>query len=228
MLSENPEKINPILRFLSDLLRGISWLGFLMVALAVLILTVIFYPVVKEELKYFLLPKRINLPVTTQQELINQQEENPKANALIPVDENFGIVIPKISANASVISQVDSQNPDIYQPALTRGVAHAKGTALPGESGNIFIFAHSSADLLEASRYNAVFYLLSKLEAKDKIYLFYQGRKYSYEVAERKKVEAAEVSFLQKDTPQNQLVLMTCWPPGTIMKRLVVVAKPAD
>jgi sortase A len=223
---ENSEKTTLIRRLINSLSSGISFLGLLMLILAVLLLAWIFYPVIKEELKYFLLPKQINWPVTTRQELINQLEENPAAKALIPVDEKFGIIIPKISANVSVIPQVDSQNSDIYQRALTRGVAHAKGTALPGESGNIFIFAHSSADFLEASHYNAVFYLLSKLETKDKIYLFYQGRKYTYEVEGQKKIEASDISFLEKDTPENQLTLMTCWPPGTTMKRLIIIAKP--
>ena len=195
-------------------------------AAAVFLVAFIFYPVIKQEIRYTISAKNNSAPVETREQAALPENNNSTSDIIVPVDENFGIVIPKISANAKVIPEVDSQDSDIYQRALTQGVAHAKGTALPGENGNTFIFAHSSADFLEASRYNAVFYLLSKLEYKDKIYLFYEGRKYVYEVKEQKKVEATDVSYLQKDTPESQLTLMTCWPPGTTLKRLIIIAQP--
>ncbi len=220
------EKPSYLKRILGVLGSGLSWLGFFLIILAGLLALLIFYPVIKEEIGYLVLPKNLTWTVTTQKELNRIQNENPKARALVPVDENFGIIIPKISANASVVPQVDSQNPAVYQKALTRGVAHARNTALPNENGNIFIFAHSSADFWEASKYNAIFYLLSKLEKGDKIYLFYQGRKYTYTVSEKKTVEATNTSYLENQTSGNQLTLMTCWPPGTTLKRLVVIARP--
>jgi LPXTG-site transpeptidase (sortase) family protein len=106
-------------------------------------------------------------------------------------------------------------------------VAHAKGTGLPGEGKNIFIFAHSTADFFEANRYNAVFYLLSKMENGDEIYLFYKNQKYRYKVSDKKTVKADEAKYLDKDAG-DQLTLMTCWPPGTTMKRLIVIASPED
>lgn len=226
MPEETLEKPSYLRRILSVLGSWLSWLGFLLIVLAGLLALLIFYPVIKEEIGYLVLPKNLTWTVTTQKELIQLQNENPKVRALVPVDENFGIIIPKISANASVIPQVDSQNPAVYQKALTRGVAHARNTALPNENGNIFIFAHSSADFWEASKYNAIFYLLSKLEKGDKIYLFYQGRKYTYAVSEKKTVEAAETSYLEAKNPGSRLTLMTCWPPGTTLKRLLVLAQP--
>ncbi|KKQ24172.1 MAG: hypothetical protein US40_C0002G0003 [Candidatus Roizmanbacteria bacterium GW2011_GWC2_37_13] len=143
-----------------------------------------------------------------------------------PIDEEFGIVIPKINANAKVISNVDPYDSKDYQYALTKGVAHAKGTAFPGHAGNTFIFAHSSVDWYIANRYNSVFYLLNKLEKGDKIEMYYKKKKYVYEVSEKKMVEASDVSHLDPLTKSGSvLTLMTCWPPGTTLKRLIIQAK---
>ena len=56
------------------------------------------------------------------------------------------ITIPKIKAQAPLILNVDPWNENIYKESLKKGVAHAKGTPLPGESGRSFIFAHSSGN----------------------------------------------------------------------------------
>ena len=52
---------------------------------------------------------------------------------------------------------------------MSEGVAQAKGTAVPGEEGNVFIFSHSGSDFYQADRFNAVFYLLDKLGKGDQI-----------------------------------------------------------
>ena len=58
---------------------------------------------------------------------------------MVPVDEDFGIVIPKINANARVIADVDWQDAQVYQEALTRGIAQAVGQPYP-EKPEIFFF----------------------------------------------------------------------------------------
>ena len=142
-----------------------------------------------------------------------------------PVDNNFGIVIPKLSANAKIISEVDSQNADAYQAALVDGVAHAKGTAHPGEWGNMFVFAHSGTDFLRDNRFNMIFYHLDELEGGDQIYIYKNGTKHSYAVKEKKIVEASDSQYLKKEADGKILTLMTCWPAGSTDKRLVVIAQ---
>lgn len=158
---------------------------------------------------------------------INYNLNKPKAtiSEIKPADKNFGIVIPKIGANAKIIPQVDPFNANTYQVALTNGVAQAKGSAYPDQVGNTFIFSHSSANLLEASRYNSVFYLLSKLQKDDEIYIYYKDIRYKYNVTETKIVDAKEISYLSPASEVKTLTLMTCWPAGTTLKRLLVIAK---
>lgn len=148
-----------------------------------------------------------------------------KGDSVQPIDTEFGIVIEKIGANAKVLPEINWQEPAVYQEALRYGVAHAKGTALPGEVGNVFIFAHSGIDFSEAARYNAVFYLMNKLAAGDEIELFYEGKEYQYQVTDTKKVSSEAVEYLAQDESKKTLTLMTCWPAGTTLKRLIVQAE---
>jgi LPXTG-site transpeptidase (sortase) family protein len=141
-----------------------------------------------------------------------------------PVDNAFSIIVPKIGANAKVIEDVDPYNSAEYQLALTKGVAHARGTSFPGQGGNTFLFAHSSDNFYNANRYNSVFYLLHKLELGDAFYIIKDGVVYKYEVSATSVVSADAIEFLEDLGGETEhATLMTCWPPGTTLKRLVVV-----
>jgi len=156
---------------------------------------------------------------------VNYALNKPKNLEIKPIDNEFGIVIPKIGANAKIIAEVDPYDSKVYQFALTKGIAHAKGTAMPNEVGNMFLFSHSSANIIDASRYNSVFYLLSKLEKDDEIDVYFKQKKYKYKVSEIKIVDAEDVSYLNPRAKSKQLTLMTCWPAGTTYKRLLVIAR---
>ena len=148
-----------------------------------------------------------------------------KTNQIKPVNKEFGIIIPKINANARIIRDVNPYVSAIYQQALSQGVAHAQGTGLPGEKANIFLFAHSSGNWYQANRYNSVFYLLYKLEKNDEIRVYFRGALHKYKVDKLTYVEVDEVSYLNRQALEETLTLMTCWPPGTTAKRLIVTAK---
>jgi sortase A len=187
------------------------FLGIVFILTSFLVFTFIFLPVFMVEVKY-----QINPPTGGQKKEI------------APVDDNFGIIIPKINANAKVIANVNPYNSAEYQVALTRGVAHALGTNFPGQPGNVFIFAHSSVDFFNARRFNSVFYLLDKLEKGDEILLYYNKEKFKYQVTEKKIVAASEVQYLADAGDNKTVTLMTCWPSGTTMKRLIVIGEIYD
>jgi sortase A len=181
-------------------------LGSFFLISGIILFALIFGQVINQEIKYTITKPNVNKIIT-------------------PADKNFGIVIPKIDANAKIIPEVDPYNSSIYQQALTKGVAHAKGTSYPNQDGNIFLFAHSSVDFYEAIKYNSVFYLLSKLEKGDKIDIYFKEQKYIYEMAEKKMVNPEDISYLTNSSSEKTLTLMTCWPPGTTYKRLLIIAK---
>jgi LPXTG-site transpeptidase (sortase) family protein len=75
------------------------------------------------------------------------------------------------------------------------------------------------------ARYNAVFYLLHKLEVGDKIEIVYQGTLYKYSVEKKEILTAHDLKYFDPGVREERLVLQTCYPPGTAWKRMVVVAK---
>ncbi len=184
--------------------------GIACIALSFAITLSTFWPVIREELGYS----------------ITNTVPALHARNIIPVDRKFGIVIPKIGANAVIVPDVNPYDSREYQVALTRGVAHAKGTAKPGSQGNVFLFSHSSVNFYEATRYNSVFYLLSKLEDNDTILLYFDDAKYTYRVTRKNTVSPKAVEYLtNKGNGKETVTLMTCWPPGTTYKRLIVSAE---
>ena len=168
------------------------------------------------------------LPLAKQEVIYELKQKSAKPEIEVtPVNTDFGLVIRKIGANAAVIANVDPFNSREYQTALSRGIAHAKGTALPDQPGNVFLFSHISADFLTATRYNSVFYLLDKLIPGDQVELYYQGKKYIYDLTKKVIASPEEISYLTGDSNKQTLTLMTCWPTGTSLKRLIWQAELA-
>jgi len=216
-------------------------LGNFLIIISIIMILKTWLPALGQEAKYTLrnfrgvqtqvavVEENIPLPTPTPknnpfQNLLNQLSE--KQEVIIPQDTDFSIVIPKIAANSRVVANVNSSNYDQYISALQYGVAHAQGTALPGDGGHMYLFAHSTDNILNVGTYNAVFYLLYKLEEGDKIYLFYKGKKHLYKVIGKKTVAPTEIQYLTRSSSSEFLTLQTCWPPGTTLKRLVVFAVP--
>jgi sortase A len=151
-----------------------------------------------------------------------------KEQILVPKDTRFSIVIPKLGASAKVFPNVDPNNPDEFKPILLQGVAHAKGSVFPGMIGNTYLFAHSADNWWDVGRYNAIFYLLKNLSKGDEIVIFFEDQRYEYVVSDSYIAEASDVSLLmgEKTNGQQQLVLQTCWPPGTTLQRQFIIAVP--
>lgn len=164
--------------------------------------------------------------VATEKGSLAKAAQDKNIEVLVPVDPEYSIVIPKIAANARVLPNINPVDENEYLAALQNGVAHAAGTAFPGESGHIFMFAHSTDYIWNVGSYNAVFYLLYKLEAGDEINLFYKGKRHVYTVTGKQIVDPTQVEYLTRKTNEEFITLQTCWPPGTTLKRMLVFAEP--
>lgn len=196
-----------------------------------------FWQPVREELIYFINVKiqKKYVVVESPKSKVESQELKPKGllakafnikpiEILTPIDPNFSILIPKIGANAKILANINSANQRDYLKALNLGVAHTQGTAFPGEGGHIFLFAHSTDYFWNVSTYNAIFYLLYKLEKNDEVNLFYKGQRYVYRVIGQEIVDPSQVQYLTRKTNREFLTLQTCWPPGTTLRRLLIFA----
>lgn len=197
-----------------------------------------FYLPAREEVRYFIDRKvQKKYVVSDQLSVVSYQEKKEEkgllakalniklVEILVPQDPNFSILIPKIGANSRVLPDVDPANEKIYLEALKMGVAHAAGTAFPVEGGHIFLFAHSTDYFWNVGSYNAVFYLLNKLEKGDEVNLFFKGQRVVYQVVDKRIVDPSQVEFLTRKTNREFLTLQTCWPPGTTLKRLLVFGR---
>lgn len=142
------------------------------------------------------------------------------------------IIIPRINQNVPVVG-VKNENliarkweqleKDI-QGALRNGVIHYPGTALPGENGNVVLTGHSSYYAWDPGRFKDVFALLHDVRIGDKAVVYFNQKKYIYEVFDIKIVLPKDVDVL-KPSDSEQLTLITCTPIGTNLKRLIVTAK---
>jgi len=174
----------------------------------------------KEEEAMYKLQTNKNQPKGALNSLLNVKP----LEVLVPEDPEFSVVITKIGANARILPNIDVSDEDAYLEALKSGVAHAMGTAFPGEGGHVFLFAHSTDYFWNVGNYNAVFYLLHKLEKGDEINLFFKGQRFKYRVVEKSIVNPDQVEYLTRKTNREFVTLQTCWPPGTTLKRLLVFA----
>lgn len=210
------------IKFLFNSLRLI---GIIFLCFSFLYLVYVFGPVAQAEVTYATTKKEVvqeNLEAVTKPE-----EKKSYANETdeLGINSEFSIYIPKINAKSNILVNIDPGNEKEYMEALKKGVAHTKGTSLPGEGKLIYLFSHSTNSPLYAARFGAVFYLLGKLENEDKIIIYYKDEKFEYEVNQVNTVEASNVSWLEDKNEDETLILQTCTPPGTSWKRLLVIAK---
>ncbi len=214
----------------------VRFTGYLLLMIGMTLLGLLIEPVIGEEAKFnyrqlsgqkYIVPNIVTSSNTTNGNNSARLGDIKVAggDVINPVSTDFGIVIEKIGANAMVIGDVDTANEASYISALQKGVAHAKGTVYPGQNGNIFLFSHSTDAPWNVVRYNAIFFLLSKLERQDRIIMFYQGRRYDYTVFDKVIAKSTDVQYLTNTYDQSILTLQTCDPPGTTLNRLIVRAK---
>lgn len=150
------------------------------------------------------------------------------------VIDEFKVSIPKLNLEAIAIVNVDPSNPYEYNRVLAReGIAHAKGSYLPGQTGGpVVLFAHSTDTVENILQFNAKFFGLKDMEIGDEIILTVKDKQslrpdglkvYHYKITSKKVVEPYDISSIQ--STKDDLVLSTCWPPGTNWQRLLVFAK---
>lgn len=128
----------------------------------------------------------------------------------------------------NISSNVESVDEDVYNLFLKKGVAHFKGTPLPGDGGNSFIYGHSAVpsffdrnkDLPET-----IFSRLDGVDVGNDIVVRKDGKDIRYVVRSKKIIEPSNYSVLQSQGDKETVTLMTCWPLGVPAKRLIVVAE---
>lgn len=139
----------------------------------------------------------------------------------------FKLSIPKLKIENAFV-EIDSKTLDPREM-----LGHYKGTSLPGETGNAFIYGHSSLPFLyNPKNYNTIFTKLTELKIGDNFYVEIQNKIITYEVVFIKEMLPQEINpyslyyrGFQDGEVQSSVTLMTCTPAGTTKNRYIVIGK---
>lgn len=130
----------------------------------------------------------------------------------------YNLSIPKLKIEQAVV--------EIGGDDLSKNLIHYKGTALPGKPGNAVVFGHSTLpQLFDPKNYLSIFSTLPTLKKGDDIKVDYDGIVYTFRIEEMFEVKPTNFKVLEQRYDDSYLTLITCVPPGTYLRRLVVQAR---
>lgn len=133
---------------------------------------------------------------------------------------NYYISIPSLDIGNAYVSTTDN-NVNLH-------LVHFPGTALPPHIGNSAIFGHSTLpQWFDPHNPHAIFATALDTKVGDIIDVTVGSKVYKYVVIKMSIIAADDTSYLAQDTDGSYLSLITCTPPGTTWKRLVIKAKLA-
>lgn len=134
---------------------------------------------------------------------------------------SYNLSIPKL--------KIDSAEVILGSEDLKKSLIQYPKTAMPGQFGSPVIFGHSVLpQFFNPKSYVTIFSTLHKLKQGDEIIVDYDRVRYKYLVLEMYEVQPTDLSVLEQRFDGRYLTLITCSPPGTYLRRLVVKAQLAD
>ena len=131
---------------------------------------------------------------------------------------HYSLSIPKLKIEEAVV-QIGGED-------LMESLVHYPGTSLPGQYGNAVVFGHSVLpQFFNPKSYKTIFSTLPTLKEGDEIFINFDGVLYRYQVIGLREVAPDDVSVLEQHYDSEYLTLITCAPPGTYLRRLIVTSK---
>ncbi len=108
---------------------------------------------------------------------------------------------------------------------LTKHLVQFPETALPGQIGSPVIFGHSTLpQFFDPEKYTTIFSTLPKVKVGSDVFVKYDNVEYTYRITKVFEVKPNELWVLRQDYSDKTLKVITCVPPGTTLRRLVVEA----
>ena len=129
----------------------------------------------------------------------------------------YALSIPAIKIENAIVSTIDTD--------LASHLVNYQGTSVPPENGNALIFGHSTLlQLFNPKDYKTIFANAYKLNIGDKIYTTVNGVSYLHKIYNITVVDPSDTSEFTQSYDNSYLTLVTCTPPGTTWKRLIIKA----
>jgi LPXTG-site transpeptidase (sortase) family protein len=135
----------------------------------------------------------------------------------------IGIDIPSVGVKANVQNPSSTDIEDLDE-ALFKGAVRYPTSAKLGEEGNVLVFGHSSYLPIVHNQSFKAFNEISKLEEGAPIFIYSDGRRYTYAV------ESVEPANIENDAiplavDGAKLTLVTCNSFGDKTDRFIVTAR---
>ena len=153
--------------------------------------------------------------------LDNKQVLASEVNTTSDFNKENSLEIPKIGVIAPLIVTENSSQKDLDEK-LDKGVVIFPNSALPNEVGQTIILGHSAPPSWPKINYDGIFSRISELGEKDEIILYFNHQKYTYSVNQKVILEKGEEISNDSETSGNTLLLISCWPPGKNIKRIII------
>jgi len=133
----------------------------------------------------------------------------------------YFISIPKLNIENAVVSTVDTD--------LSSHLVHFPGTSIPPNKGTAAVFGHSTLpQLYDRTNYKTIFANIHELSIGDNIIVSANNTLYTYKIFDMLITDPEDTSYLTQGYDSNYLDIVTCTPPGTTWKRLIIKSKLAN
>lgn len=135
---------------------------------------------------------------------------------------------PRISSYKLTISKLNIKNAEVstLDHDLDKHLVNYIGTAIPPDNGNAVIYGHSTIpQLFNSKDYKKIFATLHTLKIGDEFTVDMQNIIYSYKIFSIIVVDPSDTSIFTQSYDNSYITLVTCTPPGTTWKRLIIKAK---
>lgn len=133
------------------------------------------------------------------------------------------IIIPKIGVSTSLIIPSEGTDAVYLKKLLDDGAVLYPDSPRFGQRGQTVVLGHSAPDGWPKIKHDTIFSRLAELEEGDQIIVVYNDKTYSYSIKQSEIVEkGADIPALAG--ADSALALVTCWPPGRDIKRIIVQA----
>jgi len=156
----------------------------------------------------------------------SQTTDYTRASTWFPKAVNLKLAIPTTTYTLSIPKvAIENANVVVGGEDLTHSLIHFAGP-IPGNYGNTVIFGHSTLLwFYNPKDYKTIFSKLPELKINDVFWVTVDNISYRYKIYEMKIVTPDDLSVLDQDYSSSNITLVTCVPPGTYLKRLVVRAR---
>lgn len=149
---------------------------------------------------------------------VNNWYPSYRQSAPPPKVSMYFMSIPAIKVQNAIVSTMDT--------SLKDHLVHYQGTAIPPDKGTAVVFGHSTLpQLFDPTNYKTIFAYAHTLKVGDKILVTVNNVMYTYKIVSVRVTDPEDTSILAQEYDDSYLVLITCTPPGTIWKRLVVKSR---